>query len=213
MKKKNKVIPTAPPNPPAKVGKPSDYFIKVQPRLNDVSYWVTLGYTNLEISKKLDISEASFYNYLNEYVEFLESINSNKALPNANIVNALYKKAVGETIVDTKHSTEAYYLFDKETGLKQPVIDKEGNPLVIEKTETITKKVQGDTKAMQFWLMNRDRENWQLSGSGGGTNISIDNKNLNINQNLNVNELQEKDIDEKILEFLQRNNEEPIDTK
>jgi len=206
MKKKNKVIPTVSPSP-EKTGRPSDYFIKVQPRLNDISYWVTLGYTNSEIAKKLDISEFSFYEYQKLHSEFSNTIKKNKALINEKVVNALYKRAVGETIVDTKFSTEAYYLFDKETGLKQPVLDNQGNPLIIEKTETITKNIAGDTKAMQFWLMNRDRENWQLSGSGGGTNINIDNKNLNVNQNLNINELNESELEQKILEFLDKQNE------
>lgn len=156
----------------SKAGRPTDYFDKVEPFLNDISNWVLLGYTHKEIYEKLGISHNAFCEYKNKYNEFNEALSKFKALPKANVVNALYKRAVG-------------YQYEEVSVTRKPVFTKSGMPVygadgkqLISEERTVTiKEVPPETKAIQYFTLNRDRDNWKITSSSKiEENKTTDNK-------------------------------------
>jgi len=187
-------------------GRPIDYEKKVKPFLEQIPYWVSLGFTNEEIAKdKLFIAESTFYEYLKEFSEFSEAVSKNKAHANKKVSDSLFNRAVGYDITDEETIVEQFYFKDKLTGLETPFIDKNGNPLIKKKTRILRKHVIADVKAIQVWLYNRDKKNWNAPASGGGANITVNNDNKNNNQNLvqnqNINHLEREEIKQKLERF------------
>ena len=79
----------------------SKYETNVKPKLFLVQMWARDGLTDEQIAEKLDISVASFYNYKNEHLEFLESLKKGKEVADYEVENALFKKATGYKVVET----------------------------------------------------------------------------------------------------------------
>jgi|WetSurSiteA1Bulk_404760.scaffolds.fasta_scaffold00868_8 hypothetical protein len=98
-----------------------------------------LSATDKEIADFFEISEATLYNWKNEYPKFLEAIKRGKLLADSNVADSLYNRAMGY-----EH---------KEDDIK--VCDKE---IVI--TPTI-KHYPPDPTALIFWLKNRQPEKWR----------------------------------------------------
>ena len=103
------------------------------------------GLNDVEISYKLGISHASFYNYQKKHVEFFEAIKRGKAPVDIDVVNALLKRALG------------YDYEEKHTEIR---IDTSGQPrpAVI---KTIKKHIAPDVGACAFWLKNRKPLEWR----------------------------------------------------
>lgn len=138
------------------VARPSKYETHVAPRLEEIKDWCRNGATDEEIAKRLGISIASFYNFKNQFLEFLEALKETKEIVDAQVENALLKRALG-------------YSYDEVT---QEVVDGE-----LKVTKVITKQVVPDTTAQIFWLKNREPSKWRdkLQVEAG---ISNENKEL-----------------------------------
>lgn len=190
------------------------YLEKVRPHLNQISELVLIGYTNLEISKALDISEETFYQYKKNYPEFSESITKNKPLANDKIIRSLYQRAQNQELHETEEIEEHLFIKDKGSGYEVPVCDDYGNPIIKRKKVKRTKVIPGDVKAMQFWLMNRGRNLWSNKVDGNTFNNTNVNANQNNNENKNINtlvHLSKDEIKEKLREFYQiRSNNESV---
>ncbi len=186
-------------------GRPSDYEKKVLPFLEQIPYWVSIGYTNLQLAEQLLIGERTFYEYLRDFPQFSQAVSKNKAHANKKVSDSLFNRAVGYDITDEETIVEEFYFKDKITGLETPFIDKNGNPLIKKKTRILRKHVVADVKAQHVWLLNRDKKNWSASASGGGANIVVNNDNKNNNQNLlqnqNINHLEREEIKQKLERF------------
>ncbi len=122
------------------VARPSKYETHVAPRLEEIKDWCRNGATDEEIAKRLGISIASFYNFKNLFLEFLEALKETKEIVDAQVENALLKRALG-------------YSYDEVT---QEVVDGE-----LKVTKVITKQVVPDTTAQIFWLKNRRPDKWR----------------------------------------------------
>lgn len=122
------------------VARPSKYETHVAPRLEEIKDWCRNGATDEEIAKRLGISIASFYNFKNQFLEFLEALKETKEIVDAQVENALLKRALGYE----------YKEVTKE-------IDEDGN----KKIKTVTKQVVPDTTAQIFWLKNRRPDKWR----------------------------------------------------
>jgi transposase len=127
----------------------------------------TDSYTIAEICKIVGISEALFYRWKAEKVEFLETIkkaeNSFNELVTVEAKRSLMKKIRGYTEQEKKTVTV-------DTGKK----DDSGKAIVRVKEHTVTDKhYQPDTAAIIFALTNRDPEKWknringELTGKDG----------------------------------------------
>lgn len=192
--------------PEIKTGRPCDYEKKVKPYLHKIGSWVLLGYTNLQIAEKLDISEDTFYKYKKEFSEFSESVDKNKPLADDVIVNSLYQKAQTRIIEVLETTKESILIKDKKTGKEKPAYDDKGNPLIKEKTYIKKVVLAADTKAAMFWLMNRDPDNWRSKPDGNNININNNNDNNAIaaaQNNNTINHLSPDDLKAKIRNFIE----------
>ena len=102
------------------------------------------GLSDLQIAKKLGISEQTFYNYTSKYLEFFEAIKEGKVKPDEDVENAVLKRALG-------------YEYDEVT------IEYEiKNGKQIEKSRKVIKKhYMGSETAQIYWLSNRKPDVWK----------------------------------------------------
>lgn len=208
-----KLIP-GPTIQPTNLGRPSDYSEKVVPFLHKIPSWVLMGYTNKNIADKLNISESTFYKYLEEFSEFSESVNKNKSLANEVVIKSLFEKCQNRLVEESYEEEEMIFIKDKITGLPMIAVDKNGNQLFKKKKRSISKIIPADTKAQQFWLMNRDPEHWRTKTDAGDTTINNSQTNNTDNSTKNIqiiNSLTKDELIEKMKKFYEiRSNNDSI---
>lgn len=114
--------------------------------------WARDGLTDEQIAEKLDISVASFYNYKNEHLEFLESLKKGKEVADYEVENALFKKALGYNAKVKKAFKVKEVLYENGKRLKET-----------ERIEYAEDEVHipADTTAQIFWLKNRKPNTWR----------------------------------------------------
>lgn len=114
--------------------------------------WARDGLTDEQIAEKLDISVASFYNYKNEHLEFLESLKKGKEVADYEVENALFKKALGYNAKVKKAFKVKEVLYENGKRLKET-----------ERIEYAEDEVHipADTTAQIFWLKNRKPNVWR----------------------------------------------------
>lgn len=95
-----------------------------------------LGYE--EIVKKLGISKRKINNLIKQDETLEKEIEFLKLLTDYAVEDALLKKALGSTSVETKET-------QKSTGVE---------------SITVTKEIPSDTAALKFWLEHRCPERW-----------------------------------------------------
>lgn len=130
----------------------SKYETNVKPKLFLVEMWARDGLTDEQIAEKLDISVASFYNYKNEHLEFLESLKKGKEVADYEVENALFKKALGYNAKVKKALKVKEVLYENGKKLKET-----------ERIEYAEDEVHipADTTAQIFWLKNRKPNVWR----------------------------------------------------
>lgn len=103
------------------------------------------GATTADLAKSLGVAESTIKKWAAQHEDFAASIK-------------------GAKLDHDKGRVEASLLM-KATGYYKPiwrvVKDKDDNPITIQLWEY----VEPDQKAIQFWLCNRDRENWHVPTS------------------------------------------------
>lgn len=102
--------------------------------------WARNGLTDEQIAHNIGIRTSTLYEWKKKYVEFAEALKKSKEVADLEVENALYKRATGYTVIETKVIES----------------DKDGK-----KTETITKHIPPDTTAQIFWLKNRKPNEWR----------------------------------------------------
>ena len=114
--------------------------------------WARDGLTDEQIAENLDISVASFYNYKNEHLEFLESLKKGKEVADYEVENALFKKALGYNAKIKKAFKVKEVLYENGKRLKET-----------ERIEYAEDEVHipADTTAQIFWLKNRKPNTWR----------------------------------------------------
>lgn len=122
------------------MARPSKYETHVAPRLEEIKDWCRNGATDEEIAKRLGISRDSFYQYKKEFSDFSDTLKETKEIVDAQVENALLKRALG-------------YEYKEVT---KKVVDGE-----LKVTKVITKQVVPDTTAQIFWLKNRRPDKWR----------------------------------------------------
>jgi transposase-like protein len=113
------------------------------------------SYTIAEICEKVEISEAIFYKWKSEKVEFLESIKKAQDQFNDMLVieakKSLVKMVKGYTVKEKRTVTA-------DTGK----VDENGKKIVKIKEHSVTEKhYQPVPSAVYFTLTNRDPDNWK----------------------------------------------------
>lgn len=97
-----------------------------------------MGATNKQLAEFFQVNEETIYRWQNEYPEFKDAVKSAKLIADAQVAEALFKRAIGFRHTDTK------------------MFVSEGTIL----TEEYEKVYPPDTQACRWWLTNRQREIW-----------------------------------------------------
>lgn len=119
-----------------KRGRPTDY----NPDKNkEVEMFCKLGATDEEIADFLDIAVSTLNLWKSKHPDFMESIKRGKILADARVAEALYNRAIGVKLPETK-------VFNTDNGIE---------------TYEVTKCYPPDTGAAALWLKNRRSANWK----------------------------------------------------
>lgn len=148
-KKAAKKKPTTPRPRKGVGGAPSKY----DPAYADkVTMLCKLGATDKEIAEFFNVEESTINNWKLAHPEFLESLKKGKIIADAEVANALHKRAVGYKYDEVTFEKLAV----NETGMS---IDEEGDigatKVEAYKRKVITKEVPPDVAAANIWLKNR----------------------------------------------------------
>lgn len=117
----------------------SKYETHVAPRLTEIEDWVRNGATDEEVAKRLGIAYSTLREYKNEFSAFSAVLKKSKEYVDAQVENALLKRALG-------------YDFQE--------ITKEFKNGELVPTKIVKKHIAPDIKAQIFWLKNRRPEQW-----------------------------------------------------
>lgn len=112
--------------------------------------WARDGLTDEQIAENMGIGVRTLYRWKNENCQFRQALKRGKNAADREIENALFKRAKGYDVTETR--------------------TKEKNGEVVERT-TITKHIPGDTTAQIFWLKNRKPAQWRDSVANDGNPI------------------------------------------
>lgn len=105
--------------------------------------WARSGLSDEQIAHNMGIVPKTLYEWMNKYSDISKAIKKGKEVSDFEVENALYKRALGYEVEETKT-----YMKDNGNGTQTKHIER-------------TKKhVAGDTTAMIFWLKNRKRNDW-----------------------------------------------------
>ena len=104
------------------------------------------GLSDEDIAKSIGINKATLYRWKAKSAVISDTLKEGKLVADLAVESALFKKATGFTVTDTKTTS----FLDKETG-----------ELVEGKAEVTTKHVLPDTLAIMFWLKNRRPDLWK----------------------------------------------------
>lgn len=104
------------------------------------------GLSDEDIAKAINVNRSTIYAWKKSYPEISNALKEGKLVADLAVESALFKKATGFTVTDTKTTS----FLDKETG-----------ELVEGKAEVTTKHVLPDTLAIMFWLKNRRPDLWK----------------------------------------------------
>lgn len=104
------------------------------------------GLSDEDIAKSIGINRTTIYDWKRKYPTFANALRDGKLVADLAVESALFKKATGFTVTDTKTTS----FLDKETG-----------ELVEGKSEVTTKHILPDTLAIMFWLKNRRPDLWK----------------------------------------------------
>ena len=133
-------------------GRPTKY----KPEYLAVMYKVTeLGGTDKDVIAAIGVSERSLNSWKKKYPEVSAALNQGKDFANHEIKTALFQVAKGFKCDDTKFATFEGQITD---------------------SRKIKRHYPPNVRAIQFWLINRDRDNWkpinELQPWGDGQDIA-----------------------------------------
>lgn len=83
------------------MGRKSQYYIKVEPYLDDIKEWKMNDALDSDIYTKLGVTKSTWYDYINKYSDLANTIKISKKKLTLDIKDTLYRKSKG-LIVKTK---------------------------------------------------------------------------------------------------------------
>lgn len=128
----------------AKVGRKGKYETHVKPHLDRIKEYKKMGATDEQICNVLGIKKSAYYDYLNKYSEFSESLKKGKE----DFVLTLKGRLALLTEPHKLETKKQYIRVDQETGQKTQY------------TEITTRDVDPDVAAINLLLKNLDKDNW-----------------------------------------------------
>lgn len=124
-------------------GRPSKYNKKYH--LPWIRGLARQGLTVDEIAKELEVAKKTIYNWMNEDEELLHALNEGRSLADSKIEDALFRRALGGTVKETKK-----IIRNDSNGVQEAV-----------RIEITEREVMPDATACIFWLKNRKPQDWR----------------------------------------------------
>ncbi|MDK2899610.1 MAG: hypothetical protein PWQ45_112 [Thermosipho sp. (in: thermotogales)] len=106
--------------------------------------WARNGLTDEDIAHNIGIGRTTLYEWKKKFPNFANALKTGKEVADIRVENALYKRALGYDIEETK-----------------TVIEKNGNSKDKTRVERLKKHIAPDTTAQIFWLKNRKPATWR----------------------------------------------------
>ena len=122
-------------------------LIKIQGYVRD-------GMVDRELAEAMGISRQTLNAWKKKYPALAGVIKCGKEVADRKVENALFEKCTGKTVLLKKPIKIKRVEYDENTGKKI----RETEEIVTAETEEY---VPADTKAIQFWLINRKPEDWK----------------------------------------------------
>lgn len=119
----------------------------IKPNFKNIKHWISEGYSNKQIYRKLNVSEAVFYKYLSTKKEFKEIVKQGNIFLQVELEKALYKEAMGFTYVE-KHAEIT------EVDTKKGIVTRK-------KQKQVTKYARANATLLMFALCNKFPEKWK----------------------------------------------------
>lgn len=119
----------------------------IKPNFKNIKHWISEGYSNKQIYRKLNVSEAVFYKYLSTKKEFKEIVKQGNVFLQVELEKALYKEAMGFTYVE-KHAEIT------EVDTKKGIVTRK-------KQKQVTKYARANATLLMFALCNKFPEKWK----------------------------------------------------
>lgn len=113
--------------------------------------WARDGLTEEQIANNMGIAYSTLKYWKNDHLAILAALKRGKEVVDIQVENALLKRALGYTYVET--TREQVIDYDPDTGKKI------GSHMEV--TKEVAKEVQPDTTAQIFWLKNRKPGTWR----------------------------------------------------
>jgi len=123
--------------------RPNKWDTHVQPRLKEIHEWCMQGLTNDVICQKLGISEATWYEYMNEHPTLAELVKLGKSVMDSQVENSLLRAALGFEFEEVK-----------------TIIEEDKNGKKKTRVEKVKRYQPPNPTAMIFWLKNRKKDEW-----------------------------------------------------
>jgi len=123
------------------------YEEHIEPRLQEIKWWLLDGVPRKEIYKRLGLTERTFLAILHSNAEFHKMFENYSAEADAKVRDSLFRRATGFEITEVVE--------DREVG------ERAGKPFDLVKTKSSTRVIPPDTIAQIFWLKNRQPGNWR----------------------------------------------------
>ena len=118
----------------------------IKDKLTLVEGWARDGLTDEQIANNLGISKQTFYTYKKKHLDFFDSLKKGKEIVDYEVENALLKRALGYSYIETTKEVK----YNKEKDKYEMITTKE-----------VTKNVVPDTTAQIYWLKNRRAGKWK----------------------------------------------------
>jgi len=126
------------------MGRPSKYQTHVKPYFEQIEGWFRSGKTEGSIAKQLGVNNDSWIQYKKKFPEFSELLIKAGQDNCALVANKLFQRACGYDYTE-----------------KHVEIGEDGDGVTRTKRKTIKKHVPPNVAAMEFYLVNRDPNNWK----------------------------------------------------
>lgn len=130
-------------------GRPTDY----KEEYNEQAYKLCLlGATDANLADFFNVCEATINNWKNNHPSFLESIRAGKRIADSAVAESLFNGA-RDRLVPKQQAFK----------VKEVLYNDKGQRIEREKIEVVTLEefVPGDFRNQQFWVKNRNPENWK----------------------------------------------------
>lgn len=111
-----------------------------------LSAWARDGLTDEQIAHNMGVNVATLYKWKRLYPQIDEALKRTKAMVDAEVENALLKRALGYKYTEITRERK----MNQATGEMELVVTKE-----------IVKEVPPETVAQIFWLKNRKTKEWR----------------------------------------------------